>query len=779
MKYLAITQKTAEWLLNDSKSLTEIKRWFSKEFKFDERLFKGVAVQNSLRISTGNKKVLCLWNNDYVLGSGDEKWGFIRLDGELGLMGKKERIESTLDDFIFVLSKRLQGHLIDHPSKTHKSIDKTTHLVSSTSRLDTYAIVCQDVSQTAADSTKIKSLMCSGTAPSNFLSKQLEQVNDDVRLIEILVSIANNELTLSKSKPALDLLSLNPLNHIKRIHDNEVITPDLGDQKIGDEESYNAFNKTYEQWVSQDSTLTDNQRNILESDSIYNKPLRIIGAAGTGKSLLMQLLALRILKKYESEGRPIKILYVCHSEDMAGNVLNRFETLGGEKFILDSIDQQLQVSTLFRYCYESSNEISGDMILSPDAIENKELQRSLIGKFLGETIEEFNKSEKLNEVDFPIISKLIEANARDLLIDALVNEIGVAIKGRIEGIIEQNYTESEYALSRLHKILKIPERKFVFEIYRKYNTHLFESEGFLDSDDVAISFLQNKKTPVWNLRRKTDGFDFVFVDETQLFNENERKLFSLLTKSNDKFVPVVLALDEAQDLRGAMSKGFGALGISMLEDMHLTSIHRCSQSVTDLAFYLIQQTTDLFGSDFPDFTTSTKSRIIQDVAKNKIPTMIFAEESIYHTLELTIQSLRKSNFRQIGVIVHSNKYWSKVEHHLEHVIQPDGLFILDRRGTSIPIEKPCVVLAKPETAGGQEFDVVICVGLEDGVSPEKVSYAVLQTALDQQTLREMYLSFTRAKNRLYLILSKNSAPNTMLQRAEDNHLLDRSKLADI
>lgn len=773
MKYLSITQKTAEWLQNDSVAQNILKRWLAENFDYDEELNKGVAYWESLRITSIDNTVLCIWNNDYIEGTGEEKWGIIRLSGELGLLGKKDRLNQTLDDFLFTINKRLQGLIIDHPTKKHKSLSNNLHFISSTSLKDTYGIVCKDITTVTKGKLGAKTVICTGTAASIHQHKQIEQVEEDERIVNRLLELSNDAILKSKTKPALDILNLSqrfrkPNVEFDEIHD----APPLSEEQTLKETQYSTLDYTYEDWTRENGPLNETQSAILNAGILNHRPLRIIGAAGTGKSLLMQLLAAKRLLKAEQEDKECHIIYVCHSTDMVNNVYERFDTLGVARFILneEGSKQKLEINTLFQYCYQSSAEIPSEMILSTDAYQNKEFQKDCVARFLGETIEDYDRNKLFYNKALPVIEQLKEANARESLVDVICNEIGVAIKGRTEGNVRQFYTEAEAPLSRFHNALNVKERNFVFEIYTKYKNYLSVEEGFLDSDDVAISFLQTRRTPVWELRRKKEGFDYVFVDETQLFNENERQLFSYLTKKNNPHVPIALALDEAQDLKGGIHKGFGILGITELEDKRLKNVHRCTKDILQLAFYVIQRTTDLFGSEFPDFTKNTVSLVNDDHSKIKFPIIKIAKNSLDKELLDTISELRSSNLRQVCVIVHANKYWEKIQKLLKN--EELGTFIIiDRRGEKMPKNKPFIALSRPESVGGQEFDAVISIGLEDGLVPEKVSYAPLSVALEQQALREIYLSFTRAKYQLISLISLNSSPSIILKDAHANGLI--------
>ncbi|MDR3720620.1 MAG: hypothetical protein P4L00_03405, partial [Candidatus Acidoferrales bacterium] len=148
---------------------------------------------------------------------------------------------------------------------------------------------------------------------------------------------------------------------------------------------------------------------------------------------------------------------------------------------------------------------------------------------------------------------------------------------------------SERRLSRLHGILNHDERNVLFDVFEAYRSEVFESYEMFDTDDLAVSLTARLTTPLWAMQRRKLGYDYVFVDETQLFNENERRIFPLLTRGNTSHVPVVLALDEAQQTRGVASAGLGLLGFDQLSDEALQSVHRSTHSILRLAFFVIQR----------------------------------------------------------------------------------------------------------------------------------------------------------------------------------------------
>ncbi len=367
-------------------------------------------------------------------------------------------------------------------------------------------------------------------------------------------------------------------------------TPDVAD-------TYRTLGWNYDQWTAASSPLSATQRRILFSDAILEHPLRIVGPGGSGKSLLMQLLAVRRLRVAEELGRPVSVLYVVHNAAMARNMGDRFHVLGAASFI-DGGDQRLRITTLAEYGKEQI-ELHDNAVIDVDAHQTKLFQLTQVSDALRKTLS--------SNLKFVQASPLFRQAAQDpaifdVLAKLLMAEISTAIKGHGLTSDPEKYINSERPLSRLHGLMDQTERRIAFETFREYHRVMFDHFQVLDVDDIALSLLGRLRTPIWELKRKSQGFDFVFVDETQLFNENERRLFTLLSKGDTTHVPIVLALDEAQEIYGQSTAGLGVLGIRAISNENLPSNYRSTRSIVSLAFFIIQRTTDLFGPDFPDFT---------------------------------------------------------------------------------------------------------------------------------------------------------------------------------
>ena len=167
----------------------------------------------------------------------------------------------------------------------------------------------------------------------------------------------------------------------------------------------------------------------------------------------------------------------------------------------------------------------------------------------------------------------------------------------------------------------------------------------------------------------------------------------ILMKGTTKHVPIALALDEAQEPYGFSNAGLATLGIADAENEELPSNHRSTKEIVRLAFFVIQRTTDLFGSEFPDFTNldvgAEEGR--PDAERPVILRCNDEAPSYGKFIVRVIQKLRSKNVRQIAVICHAESYWRDLEDELGKSQLP--LHVVTQRGEKLTPDQPLVVLS--------------------------------------------------------------------------------------
>lgn len=769
MTYIAIHQATAEWILSHPDLLCAL---YDDVFSGVRGLFGcDLHIGQFRAAGSDDGAMVAIWNRDYISGTGEEAWGFIKLDGELGLFGAGPLGRQVFERAIFVANQRLQGLMLDS-DLYHRSFSNGAHTcLAGRGNEARHQSIAYYEGERGSGGGSARAVVIVG--PGRDFDELSRTAEFEAREAKRFTDLADSILQSKVRRPLLEASAMPRLRNVlegdrQQERAREVSVSMAGQAKIRTiTEGYRTLHFTYDHWLASDSPLNDVQRRILGSDGLLRHPVRIVGPAGSGKTLLMQLLALKRLRAAKEADANVSALYVVHNAAMATTVKDRFIALGAEEF-LTSPRQTLTVSTLSEYSLQRLGVEEGNVI-DKDAYETKRFQRQIVKESLVEAIDNGSIA------GCPLL-KVVSGNDELISIFAslMVSEISTAIKGH--GLVEdeKKYVASERSLSRLHAIMTQGERRIAFDCFKRYHYRIFDEAQMLDSDDLALTLIGRLRTPFWQLRRKAEGFDFVFVDEAQLFNENEKKLFSLITKSNSPHVPVALALDEAQELYGFTSAGLATLGIEFIENEELPSVQRSTKEITDLAFFVIQRSTDLFGADFPDFTMNTEGTVPSDhpLAARPVVSRCGDQQRSYGRFVVKeVQKLRRSNLRQVAVVCLADTLWSEVEGEITESGLP--LHVIKQRGEKISPDEPLVVLTRPAYVGGQEFDAVICVGLEQGVFPPRISdNEALAVAVEQQALREMYLSFTRARYRLVIAIGRDAAPNNLLQEAVDLGFLD-------
>lgn len=764
--YIAIPQKACGWLLSSESRRHTVANNLANLSQI-QSLNTGIIALGSVRIAgIPQSSLLVLWHQDYITGEGFEHWAVAKILGDYSLLKEPAIIAEVFERFLAVADARLQGLFLDDRF-IHRSFKDDLHTCLA-GRGDTarrFSLAYSDRSVKIGPA-KAPTLVCIGPIADS-LEVAVRRLAEERSRLEGALVAANEFLYSPTRRPSIDTSDLGDLRAefqpaAKSLeHVNGPIMPVPALPPI------TPITKalTYEAWIAPEGPLSEAQRAILGGDVILKQPLRILGPAGSGKTLLMQLLAIRRLVDAEHQKKACSILFVVHNQSMAEMVYSRFVDLGAARFLEDD-SQKLEVMTLSGYCREilEDDEVP---VIDTDAAETKRFQLSLV---LEKLEAEFKAREQ--EIDdkgkYPLIRQIYRnEELQSVFSEILVAEFGIAIKSRGLTADKEKYVYSETPLSHLHSLLKTAEREFVFDVFSGYSRFITDESGLLDPDDLAITMLSRLRTPLWQIKRRKVGFDFLFVDETQLFNENERRLFTLLTKGNTQYVPIVLALDEAQSLGQLSIAGFGTMGIQSLADESLGTVFRCTAAILDLAFYVIQRSTQLFGPDFPDFTRTASSVISDDhklAAQPRIVTGGQLRGPLGKSVVRCATELRSANLRQVAIIVHAERYWENILSELRSSRLP--IFVLSTRGEKIDPSQALIVLSKPEFVGGQEFDAVIAVGLEEGLVPPQVTgQDSLQTGLEQRAIREMYVSFTRARYRLVILNSTGSSPTPILRDA--------------
>src|SRR5689334_6476837 len=108
MAYLAITQGTADWLQAKASILDGITEMLLTGAAQLRELEETEFAEGPIRLAASKRRdVIAFWNTDYLVGTGEEAWGFILLDSDGGLLGAPEIIREVLERCTYVINQRL------------------------------------------------------------------------------------------------------------------------------------------------------------------------------------------------------------------------------------------------------------------------------------------------------------------------------------------------------------------------------------------------------------------------------------------------------------------------------------------------------------------------------------------------------------------------------------------------------------------------------------------------------------------------------------------------
>jgi len=300
--------------------------------------------------------------------------------------------------------------------------------------------------------------------------------------------------------------------------------------------------------------LTSEQRRVLD---LATMPIKIRGAAGTGKTLVMMLKALNELYAdldrretsnsagNDTEQNRARILFVTHSWAMADQVAEGLQLLD-ERDVASTLIDVMPLTFLREYIQgqQADTEVFGE-----DSLDGKQRQLDLISRAIDDVIattwssyeDDVSPWVRIGAQDGP------GTHARKRLCWSLMREFTEVIDAnRLKPGI--NAMRRYIGIDRAGWMVPLDtkgDREFAFGIYSSYVEYLVTKQQ-LTIDQAVSDFRGFLESYVWNLRRRDRGYDLIFVDEFHLFNDTERLIIHLLTSESEEYPKIILAMDPYQ-----------------------------------------------------------------------------------------------------------------------------------------------------------------------------------------------------------------------------------------
>lgn len=339
-------------------------------------------------------------------------------------------------------------------------------------------------------------------------------------------------------------------------------------------------NRSFDDWLK---LLTADQKGILDAPS--NHSMRIIGPAGSGKTLALCLRAFNIARAEESSGQAKKVLVVTHSWAMAERIIGVFDTLGGGQ-----VPSQLTVLPLLYLLQLHAGQSGAGAVqmIGDDSKEGRVAALSLIQEVIGEEAAALKGRSELS----PWLVRSLEATADTKVVADLALNFYDEFSGVLaaEGVAVDDPESIRKYMSGTREDWMPPfattaDRRVVIQVYRRFLTKLVDRAS-ITTDQFVSDAIRVLETFTWRMRRETEGYDFIFVDELQLFDSQERLAIELLGRSR-LGVPFVTAEDPSQGVFAPLHRRQASGGVNT--SVYLDAVHRFDKSIFDLVRFIYQK----------------------------------------------------------------------------------------------------------------------------------------------------------------------------------------------
>lgn len=334
-----------------------------------------------------------------------------------------------------------------------------------------------------------------------------------------------------------------------------------------------------------------NKEQLQFVDKKSDHPIRLRGAAGTGKT---QAMAVKCLRELYEDKENKTFAFLTHSSALAHEIIREifYGLDSSEKWSslkVGSDNKKLWVGTLYELAQEKLNYLrKGLNPLAIDGHEGRELQKITINDALTKVLKEPSISLDLLKNCGDLEEKINDHEKKALFIEEVMNEFACILdaenirKGTPEAEKYINSAREQWQMS----LPTISHRKLVLEIYDAYCDILHEQK-YMSLDQMIADFGRYLSTHEWSHLRNRDGFDVIFVDEYHYFTRPEamllHNLFKRRANHSDRW-PLIMAYDLKQSTRDVALGGgiarFKNPGVGESTPVELTQVYRSTPQIS-------------------------------------------------------------------------------------------------------------------------------------------------------------------------------------------------------
>jgi hypothetical protein len=542
---------------------------------------------------------------------------------------------------------------------------------------------------------------------------------------------------------------------------------------------------TLDDWY--DSRLTVDQRKFV--DHPFTASVRLVGPAGSGKTVSLIVKCLRELRRAAKEDSARRFLFLTHASSTVSSVEEL--ALEMDSIALEALTDdppRLVISTVYALADVHMRYDLND--LSPVSLDGHE-GRAYQAEILNHVIDRESKTNWIayrSRCSPPFVAYMESSNTsteRRFFLWELLNEFACVLDA--EGVRSGSERREKY-LTEKRKSWMMPlhpreDREVVLRLYDGFRKSLRDDKA-IGTDQMIADFLNYVDSYRWEATRKKEGFDVVFVDELHLFNRQERMLFRHLLRDPDRPPTVFMAYDAKQSPRdtflGMPSKEVQKY--DLWQDVRLGKTEKIE--LVDVFRYTpqIAQALSSIDKGFPGEDLDSDWPAYSGIAKTgdglvPIVCELNSRLATYGTVFKRASSLqsRLGIKKRVAVLCCS---YDAFKWYLDRPELRGDFYPITSRdeALAIPHSARKFVFSMPEYVAGLQYDAVLLIDVNRGEVPEgPYSAAALRKFVSQ-----VYLGASRAEQRLEIFCcTEHGGMAPLLSLAVTEGTIDRVEKEDL
>ena len=506
--------------------------------------------------------------------------------------------------------------------------------------------------------------------------------------------------------------------------------------------------------------LSTAQRDFVKRD--HANPVRLRGAAGTGKTQAMVVKALWDL--YNRTSSDQTIAFLTHSSSLAHDVVRGMlgtldPTEKWAKMKTPDGQGRLWIGTLYELAQERLGYVDkGLRPLSIDGREGREWQRVLISDAINVTVADPVLVIGARKNCPAFLARLKDVDARAAVVEDIMNEFACVLdaenirKGTPEGERYVNAARESWQM----QLDSAAEAAILLNVHESYGLAL-RAENYLSMDQMIADYSRYLTTHEWSQLRNKLGFDLIFVDEYHYFTRLEamtlHNLFKMRAAQKQRW-PLMMAYDLKQSVSDAGLSGglerFRNPGVGETVPVDLKEVFR---STPQIARFL----QSLDGS-FPAIDLEGEFQAYQALsnqADGETPECFeYATdlELINRVFAEATDDARglEGGGRQVAVLCINENLFDRYRNSPR--VQDNCVSMTSREDLrQLSYARRKVVFSMPEYVAGLQFSVVYLIHVDDvDLSDENIS-----AGGRRRYVSRVYLGASRASKKLILASSKS------------------------